>query len=50
MENNSYVLKAGDSVTARGFGKFTYVKEVHLTKKDTLKKPKSGSLPKEKVR
>ena len=37
MENNSYVLKLGDSVTARGFGKFTYVKEVHLTKKDKLR-------------
>lgn len=37
MENNSYMLKDGDSVTARGFGKFTYVKEVHVTKKDKLR-------------
>ncbi len=37
MENNSYMLKDGDSVTTRGFGKFTYVKEVHVTKKDKLR-------------
>ncbi len=37
VENNSYVLKEGDSITARGFGKFTYVKEVHVTKKDKLR-------------
>lgn len=37
MENNSYMLKDGDSVTARGFGKFTYIKEVHVTKKDKLR-------------
>jgi len=37
MENNSYMLKEGDSVTARGFGKFTYVKEVHVTKKDKVR-------------
>ena len=37
MENNSYVLKAGDSVTARGFGKFIFKEEVYKTKKDKLR-------------
>ena len=37
MENNSYVLKAGDSVTARGFGKFIFNEEVYKTKKDKLR-------------
>lgn len=37
MENNSYMLKEGDSITARGFGKFTYVKDVHVTKKDKVR-------------
>ena len=37
MENNSYMLKDGDSVTARGFGKFTYIKDVHVTKKDKIR-------------
>ena len=37
IENNSYVLKEGDSITARGFGKFTYVKEMYVTKKDKLR-------------
>ena len=37
MENNSYMLKAGDAVTARGFGKFTYVREVNVTKKDKVR-------------
>ena len=37
MENNSYLLKEGDAVTARGFGKFTYVREVNVTKKDKVR-------------
>ena len=37
MENNSYTLKAGDTVTARGFGKFIYVREVNVTKKDKVR-------------
>lgn len=37
MENNSYVLKAGDSVTARGFGKFIFKEEVYKTKKEKLR-------------
>ena len=37
MENNSYLLKEGDVVTARGFGKFTYVREVNVTKKDKVR-------------
>ena len=37
MENNSYVLKLGDSVTARGFGKFIFKEEVYKTKKEKLR-------------
>ncbi len=37
VENNSYVLKAGDSVTARGFGKFIFKEEVYKTKKEKLR-------------
>ena len=37
MENNSYVLKADDSVTARGFGKFIFKEEVYKTKKEKLR-------------
>ena len=37
MENNSYVLKAGDSITVRGFGKFIFKEEVYKTKKEKLR-------------
>lgn len=37
MENNSYMLKEGDSVTARGFGKFNYIRQIYVTKKDKLR-------------
>lgn len=37
IENNSYVLKAGDSVTVRGFGKFIFKEEVYKTKKEKLR-------------
>ena len=37
MENNSYVLKAADSVTVRGFGKFIFKEEVYKTKKEKLR-------------
>lgn len=36
MENNSYVLKVQDKVTARGFGKFIYQGVKHTTKKGKL--------------
>lgn len=37
MENNSYVLHAGDHVTARGFGKFIFKEEICRTKKEKLR-------------
>lgn len=33
VENNSYALKSGDAVTARGFGRFTYIGEQGETRK-----------------
>jgi RNA-binding protein YlmH len=37
MENNAYLLKEGDMVTARGFGKFSYIREITVTKKDKVR-------------
>lgn len=36
MENNSYPLKEGDVISARGFGKFFFRGEKHTTKKGKL--------------
>lgn len=36
MENNSYALKEGDVISARGFGKFFFRGEKHTTKKGKL--------------
>lgn len=36
-ENNSYTLKEGDAVTARGFGRFTYVGEQGETRKGKMR-------------
>ena len=36
-ENNSYALKKGDSVTARGFGRFLYEGEQGETRKGKLR-------------
>ena len=36
-ENNSYVLKNGDAVTARGFGRFTYIGEQGETRKGKIR-------------
>ena len=36
-ENNSYVLKNGDSVTARGFGRFIYTGEQGETRKGKVR-------------
>lgn len=37
MENNSYMLKAGDVVTARGFGRFIYTGEQGETRKGKIR-------------
>ena len=37
QENNSYFLKEKDVVTARGFGKFIYEKQLGQTKKERVK-------------
>lgn len=37
VENNSYMLKEGDAVTARGFGKFIYIGEQGETRKGKLR-------------
>lgn len=36
-ENNSYTLKNGDGVTARGFGRFTYIGEQGETRKGKIR-------------
>ena len=36
-ENNSYALKNGDAVTARGFGRFTYIGEQGETRKGKIR-------------
>lgn len=36
-ENNSYMLKDGDAVTARGFGRFTYIGEQGETRKGKIR-------------
>lgn len=36
QENNSYMVKEGDSITVRGFGKFIFQREVYQTKKEKL--------------
>lgn len=34
QENNSYVLKEGDIITVRGYGKFIYERELSVTRKE----------------
>ena len=36
LENNSYLLKAGETVSVRGFGKFLFQGEKHTTRKGKL--------------
>ena len=37
QENNSYFLKEGETVTVRGFGKFVFIKQLAVTKKEKLR-------------
>ena len=37
MENNSYSLKEGDKVTARGFGRFVYIGVQGATRKGKMR-------------